>query len=95
MDNIPQFIRTAQDLIETSYPERAWSTKLPFIMRVFYDDLSDEHMILLFSELTGLDQGTVRNEVYRNAAIDLEDPQVIEVRDCLNQFGLQDWIEAD
>ncbi|MFQ1700250.1 hypothetical protein ACJ5NV_06620 [Loktanella agnita] len=95
MSEIPHFVESAQNLIENSHPERTWLTKLPLIMRVFYDELSDEHMVLLFSELTGLDRGKIRNDVYRSAAIDPTDPQVVEVRNALKQAGLQDWIEAD
>lgn len=95
MYEIPPFIGTAKQLIETSYPGRTWSATLPFIMRVFYDELSDEHMVLLFSELTGMDQGTIRNEIYRNAALDPNTPEVVKVRNSLDQAGLQDWIEAD
>lgn len=82
-------------LLERAFPSGVSSEQLPYLLKVFYEHLSDENLTIVFSSWLSLEEGFVHNEVYRSASIDPEDTNVTQAQKTLEANGFSEWLDEE
>jgi hypothetical protein len=95
MTTLPDHLKSTFLLLQASFPSGVDETKCPYLMRVFYDHLSDENMAIVFSAFLNKDIGIIRNEIYSCASICVSDEKVIHYQRALEQHGFNEWLDEE
>ncbi|MGJ8677925.1 MAG: hypothetical protein ACSHX0_10440 [Akkermansiaceae bacterium] len=93
MSEIPNHLKSTIQLLERTFPDGVSSKTLPFLLKVLYEHLSDENLIVVVSNWLNMEEGFVHNEVYRCVSISDEDKNVIGCREALERNGFAVWLE--
>jgi len=62
-------------------------------LRILYDHMSDRNLADVFAHINGGDAGVWLNEVYRAAALAIDDQAVQRARSLLEKHGLSGWLD--
>ena len=88
-------LRSTIDLIRKAFPDGISDEDYAFVLRLFYDHLSDRNLADVISLTTGREPATTLNDIYRSASIPESDRDLERVRSVLYEHGFEAWLDED
>ena len=95
MVTIPSHLESTFILLKSTFPKGIEEKKLPFLLRVFYDELSNENLAIVISLFLGLDKAFVMNSIYSCASIDMKHEDVAYFKSILDANGFIEWLDEE